>query len=47
MMLEIFKLNKLDNKERKCSTCNDSGVVYYYNKDGDVTHVSCPKCADE
>jgi hypothetical protein len=35
-----------DNKERKCSHCNDSGMVERYNKDGDVTSTPCPKCTD-
>jgi len=39
-------MNKIDNKERECSHCNDSGVVERYNKDGDVSSVPCPKCTD-
>jgi len=39
--------DKLNDKERKCSQCNDSGVVYHYNKDGDVTSKPCPRCIDE
>ena len=39
--------DKSDNKERKCSHCNDSGVVYHYNKDGDVTSKPCPRCTED
>ena len=39
--------DKLNNEERECSQCNDSGVVYRYNKDGDVTSKPCPKCAED
>ena len=34
-------------KEPNCSHCNDAGVVYLYNKDGDVVSKPCPKCKDE
>ena len=37
----------MDNKECDCSQCNDSGVVYLYNKDGDVTSRPCPKCSED
>ena len=40
-------LNKPENKERKCSHCNDSGIVYNYNKDGDVTAKPCPRCTED
>ena len=36
----------MDDKERRCSHCNDSGVVCRYNRDGDVSSVKCPKCTD-
>ena len=39
--------DKLNDKERKCSHCNDSGVVYLHNKDGDVTSKPCPKCTED
>ena len=40
-------LDGLDDKEPKCSRCNDSGVVHCYNKDGDVTSKPCPKCTQD
>ena len=39
--------DKLKDKEYACSTCNDSGIVYLYNKDGDVTTKPCPRCAED
>ena len=35
-----------DNKERECSHCDSSGIVYQYNKGGDVTNMPCPECTD-
>ena len=43
----LSKLNKPDNKKRECSQCNDSGIVYYYNKDGDATSKPCPRCTED
>ena len=40
-------LDKLDNKECACPACNDSGTVYHYNKDGDVTSKPCPRCTED
>ena len=39
--------DKLNDKEPKCSHCNDSGIVYIYNKDGDVTNMPCPRCTED
>jgi len=39
--------NRTDDKECSCSYCNDSSIVYLYNKDGDSTNMPCPKCTDE
>ena len=39
--------DKLNDKTCECSQCNDSGVVYLYNKDGDVTSRPCPRCAED
>ena len=40
-------IDESDNTEPKCSQCNDSGVVYHYNKDGDVTSKPCPRCTED
>tara|TARA_R110002110_G_scaffold3883_3_gene20108 strand:+ start:116 stop:295 length:180 start_codon:yes stop_codon:yes gene_type:complete len=40
-------IDKSDNTKPECSHCNDSGVVYIYNKDGDAVHAPCPKCTED
>ena len=39
--------DKLSDKEPECSYCNDSGIVYIYNKDGDVANMPCPECTED
>ena len=39
--------DKLNDKEYACPLCNGSGIVYLYNKDGDVTTKPCPRCAED
>jgi hypothetical protein len=38
---------RLDEKDCVCSHCNDSGISYYYNRDGDVTNMPCPECTED
>ena len=40
-------LNKPDKKEPDCSHCDDSGIVYQYNKDGGVVNMPCPRCTED
>jgi hypothetical protein len=39
--------DELDDKERKCSHCDSSGIVYQYSNGGDVINMPCPECTDE
>jgi len=39
--------DKLDNKGSQCSHCDNSGIIYRYNKDGGVINMPCPECTDE
>jgi hypothetical protein len=39
--------DELDNKERRCSHCDDSGLVYQYDKDGGVINMPCPRCTED
>ena len=44
--------SKMNNKEHEteskeyCSHCNDSGIVYQYNKEG-VINMPCPECTED
>ena len=43
----IDKLNDKETDSHCCPLCNDSGILYLYNKDGDVTTKPCPRCTED
>jgi hypothetical protein len=43
----MINTDELDNKKRGCSHCDDSGLVYQYDKGGGVINMPCPECTED